>query len=197
VTDDQDQARFEEIYRRHFRSVLRYALARVDPERAKDVTAETFLVAWRRLPEIPAEPRPWLFGVARRVIAGQFRADTRREALTVRMQTVRDPRERVGDLADEVAERDAVLGAFARLGDLDREALRLVTWDGLTSRQAAEVLGLRRLTFAVRLHRARQRLANELAAVDGPSSPVRTDRAGPRSRRGLDVAAFESTKEVR
>jgi DNA-directed RNA polymerase specialized sigma24 family protein len=37
--------RFEELYRRHFRAVLRYALARVEPESAKDVAAETFLIA--------------------------------------------------------------------------------------------------------------------------------------------------------
>ena len=61
-----DRERFERIYRENFRAVLRFALLRIDPERAKDVTAETFLVAWRRLGDVPAEPRAWLLGVARR-----------------------------------------------------------------------------------------------------------------------------------
>lgn len=46
VTDDATR-RFEMLYRQHFRAVLRYALARLEPESAKDVTAETFLIAWR------------------------------------------------------------------------------------------------------------------------------------------------------
>jgi RNA polymerase sigma-70 factor (ECF subfamily) len=36
---------------------------------APDVVAETFLVAWRRLDDVPADPLPWLYGVARRVLA--------------------------------------------------------------------------------------------------------------------------------
>lgn len=43
------------------------------PKDAADAVAETFLVAWRRLPEVPSgeEARPWLYGVARRTLANQ------------------------------------------------------------------------------------------------------------------------------
>jgi len=162
-----DRERFEWIYRENFRAVLRFAAARIDPERAKDVAAETFLVAWRRLDAVPAEPRPWLLGVARRVIAGQFRSDMRREALLLRLR-VGLPGDAAGeaDLSGAVAERDQVLAAFAALHERDREALRLVTWDGLSSTDAAEVLGVTRITFAVRLHRARRRLRHELQQGD-------------------------------
>ena len=197
MDDDKDRARFEQIYRRNFRPVLRYALARIDPERAKDVTAETFLVAWRRLPEVPADARPWLFGVARRIIAGQFRSETRREALNLRLQIVHDPREGGHDVADEVAERQAVLSAFAQLRESDKEVLRLVTWDGLTAKQAAEVLDVSRLAFAVRLHRARQRLADELTATDGASISHQTERSGRDSRRTLDATRLGRTEEAR
>src|SRR3954453_23562581 len=81
-----DRERFERIYRENFRAVLRFAALRIDPERAKDVAAETFLVAWRRLDDVPAEPRAWLLGVARKVIAGQFRSQTRRNALATRLE---------------------------------------------------------------------------------------------------------------
>ena len=80
-----DRERFERIYRENFRAVLRFAALRIDPERAKDVAAETFLVAWRRFDDVPAEPRAWLLGVARKVIAGQFRTETRRDALAARL----------------------------------------------------------------------------------------------------------------
>jgi RNA polymerase sigma-70 factor, ECF subfamily len=160
-----DRERFERIYRENFRAVLRFAVARIDPERAKDVAAETFLVAWRRLDEVPAEPRPWLFGVARRVIAGQFRSQARREALLLRLQIAQGDAG-IGDLSGEVAERNHVLAAFAVLGDRDREVLQLVTWDGLTSADAARVVGVTRVAFAVRLHRARRRLRRELEQND-------------------------------
>ena len=160
MTDDATR-RFEMLYREHIRAVLRYALARLEPESAKDVTAETFLIAWRRLPDVPSDPAPWLFGVARKVIAGQLRSGTRREALRLRLrlEVAAAGQASPGDLGEEVSERAAVLTALARLSENDREALRLIAWDGLTSKSAAEVLGVTRLAFGVRLHRARRRLA--------------------------------------
>jgi RNA polymerase sigma-70 factor, ECF subfamily len=162
-----DRERFERIYRENFRAVLRFALARIDPDRAKDVAAETFFVAWRRLDDIPAEPRPWLFGVARRVIAGQFRSEARREALAVRMEGTQGRESEPADLAGLLADRDEVLAAFSMLGERDRDVLRLVAWDGLEAAEAADVLGVSRFAFAVRLHRARRRLERVLE----PESP--------------------------
>ncbi len=160
-----DRERFERIFRENFRAVFRFALARIDPERAKDVAAETFLIAWRRLDDVPEEPRPWLFGVARRVIAGQFRSEARRDALAVRLEA--EPGGSLdADLAGVLGGRDEVLAAFSALRDSDREVLRLVTWDGLSSAEAAEVLAVTKLAFAVRLHRARRRLREELERVD-------------------------------
>jgi RNA polymerase sigma factor (sigma-70 family) len=161
MADDRD--RFERIYRENFQAVLRFAALRIDPERAKDVAAETFLVAWRRLEDVPAEPRAWLLGVARRVIAGQFRSEARREALALRLRAAHSGDIGSSDLSDPLADRDKVLTAFAALRERDREVLRLVTWDGLAASEAADVLDVSRLAFGVRLHRARRRLRRELA----------------------------------
>ena len=160
-----DEERFERIYRENFGAVLRFASFRIDPERAKDVAAETFLVAWRRLDDVPAEPRPWLLGVARKVIADQFRSQTRRDALAARLQHSGD-RDADADVAAELSEREQVLAAFAALRERDRDVLRLVAWDGLRPVEAAEVLGVTRLAFTVRLHRARRRLERELERTD-------------------------------
>ena len=161
----EDSERFERIYREHFGAVLGFAALRIDPERAKDVAAETFLVAWRRLDDVPAEPRPWLLGVARKVIAGQFRSESRREALAVRLQGSLD-RDADADAAAEVSEREHVIAAFAALRERDRDVLMLVAWDGLSPVEAAKVLGVTRLAFTVRLHRARRRLERGLERVD-------------------------------
>ena len=181
--DPADRERFEQLYRENFRLVLRFALARIDPERAKDVVAETFLVAWRRLDDVPDEPRLWLLGVARRVIGGQFRSEARREALALRLAS-RDRAADHADLSGAVADREQVLAAFATLGERDREVLRLVTWDGLDSAEAAEVLGVTKLAFAVRLHRARRRLERELDRSGDDGSPAAIPR---KPRRPVDA----------
>jgi RNA polymerase sigma-70 factor (ECF subfamily) len=169
-----DRERFERLYRENFRAVLRFAASRIDPERAKDVAAETFLVAWRRLDDVPPEPRAWLLGVARKVIAGQFRSESRRDALAGRLRSERDAES--SDPAEAIADRDEVLAAFASLRERDREVLRLVAWDGLTPAEAAAVLGATRLAFTVRLHRARRRLERALAPAPHPAAPQKTRR---------------------
>lgn len=169
-----DIERFERLYRENFHAVLRFAATRIDPERAKDVAAETFLVAWRRLDDVPEKPRAWLLGVARKVIAGQFRSQTRRDALAARVGGA--AHESAPDPAAALASRDEALVAFATLGERDREVLRLVAWDGLSAAEAAEVLGVTRLAFTVRLHRARRRLERALEPELVQTAPQKTRR---------------------
>ena len=74
VPAEPPQVVFERLYRANYDRVLAYGLRRTDPERARDATAETFVVAWRRLADVPPDPLPWLLGVARRVLANERRA---------------------------------------------------------------------------------------------------------------------------
>jgi RNA polymerase sigma-70 factor (ECF subfamily) len=164
TADDEQQ--FMTVYNHHFRAVLRYALARVSPEQAKDVAAETFLIAWRRLNELPAEPAAWLFGVARKVIAGQLRTDARQGALKSRLALISGPLGEPADPAEQATERDAARLALARLPEQDREVLMMAAWDGFAPDVAAEVLGISKAAYLTRLHRARQRLTTELIEQD-------------------------------
>src|SRR5262252_4297857 len=80
--------RFEAVYRELYEPICGYALRRVrEPEDAAEVIAETFATLWRRFDRCPpdAELRPWVFGVARRVIANQRRGARRRSALGQRL----------------------------------------------------------------------------------------------------------------
>lgn len=164
---DADRKRFELLYAAHYDRVLAYTLCRASVDVARDATAETFLVAWRRFTDVPDEPLPWLIGVARRCLADQRRSTSRRDALAVRLRVTAElPTAWDDDPADAVAERDQVVAAMRRLSPADGELLRLIAWDGLSSAQAAESLGCSRATFAVRLHRARRRLAGALAAEE-------------------------------
>ena len=159
LSGELSQIRFGRLYRDQARAILAYALRRVeDPEDAADVVAETFLVAWRRLDEVPndARARLWLFGVARRVIANRHRAERRRTRLGERLaESLRTELATQPAPAGEAAE---VLRAMGRLGDDDRELLLLVSWEELSPGEAAKVLGISSLAARSRLHRARRRL---------------------------------------
>ena len=153
------------MFRANYPLVRAYALRRAAPDAAQDVVADTFLVAWRRLDEVPDEAIPWLYGVARRVLANQRRSAGRSEALEQRIADAPTARES-HDPGERMADAELMRLAMGRLSDRSRESLMLVAWDGLSGAGAARAAGCSRATFAVRLHRARARLAAELAALE-------------------------------
>lgn len=158
--------RFERLFRQHGDTVYRYALRR-DPDAAEDVVAEAFLVAWRRLEDVPSDAElPWLLGVARRTHANVRRSARRQTALARRLE-----REAGGSGEPFVGGGDARLhAALACLPARDQEVLTLVAWDGLDHTGVAQAMGCSRANVAVRLHRARKRLARELERLDGAPS---------------------------
>ena len=148
-----DEERFRLAYQRHAGAVWRYLARRLgDDDLAEDLTSEVFVVAWRRRHDAPADSLPWLYGVARRVLANDRRA-ARLHALRVRA------------LADRLAAAapdepsGAVAEALAGLGERDREILLLAAWEGLTPAEIAAALGCLPATARVRLHRARRRFS--------------------------------------
>lgn len=158
-----DAAAFRRIFEAVFDDLVRFVERRVDEAAVDDVVAETFLVAWRRFAELPAEPsdvRPWLFAVARRTLANTRRGRRRAHDLTLRV-AVQPPRAADDDAA-AVAYRVDLARAFQRLGPRDQEALALVAWDGLDPTEAARVLDISTSAFSVRLSRARRRLRKQL-----------------------------------
>ena len=138
----------------------------VDPETAKDAVADTFLVAWRRLADVPEPARAWLLGVTRRTLSGHRRAHRRRRRLAERMAGTASASDPADGPLDAVTDRDAVTRALTSLRAADRELLCLIAWDGLTHGEAAAVLRCSPGAFAVRLHRARRRLEAALAEED-------------------------------
>jgi RNA polymerase sigma-70 factor (ECF subfamily) len=149
----------------HGREILAYALRRTGAEDAADIVAETFLVAWRRLEDVPPgdQARLWLYGVARRTLANQRRGERRRERLGERLRAdlppvLVDPPEPPGPDA---------LAALERLGPEDREVLRLSAWEELSPSEVAAVLGISAVAARSRLHRARRRLRRALERGEG------------------------------
>ena len=173
------EARFDELYRSAGTSVLSYALNRcTSRDDALDITAETFLVAWRRRTEMPADPdeaRAWLFGVARGCLANLARGGRRAQRLGQRLAeelevtTLPDP----ARIHESRADSRQVRQALDALSADDRELVTLTAWEGLTPAQAGTVLGLTPGAARSRLHRARLRLRSSLP-------PNATDREDPR-----------------
>jgi RNA polymerase sigma-70 factor, ECF subfamily len=158
----ENAERLRELYRAHGEALLAYALRRAAaPEDAADLVSDVFLVAWRRIDEVPPgdEARLWLYGVARRTLSNQARGERRRTRLGEAL------REHVVATTPARAELDpALVRALGTLRPIDRELLALVAWEGLTPAQAGAVLRMAAPAARVRLHRARGRLRRELAA---------------------------------
>jgi RNA polymerase sigma-70 factor (ECF subfamily) len=159
---------FDALYRSVGASVLAYALSRCGTrEDALDVTAETFLVAWRRRAELPADAddaRAWLFGVARGCLANLERGDRRSQRLgrrlleTSQIIALPDP----ARIHEGRVDSREVRRALDALPADDRELVTLTAWEGLTPAQAGAVLGLTPTAARSRLHRARLRLRASL-----------------------------------
>lgn len=168
--------RFRNLYGANFTPLLGFALRRVDnPHDAADVVSETFLVAWRRLADVPQGPegRLWLYGAARRVLANQRRGTERRDRLGERLR--HDLSTAVPDSANLVTVRADLVDALGRLGVRDREVLQLAAWEGLDPREIATVLNVPAGTVRTRLSRARTRLRRELGDDPGAAGHVPGD----------------------
>ncbi|WP_164544980.1 RNA polymerase sigma factor [Antribacter gilvus] len=162
--DDGDAAdRLTRLWVANHEDVARFVARRLDAALVDDVVSETFLVAWRRLDDVPEDARPWLFGVARNVIATRSRSEGRWRAL--RLRIARQPVEVTRPEDEAAIDRIELEQAWLRLTAGEREVIALVAWDGLTTEQAARVLGLRASTFSVRLTRARRHLVEVLDAL--------------------------------
>ncbi|MEU7798600.1 RNA polymerase sigma factor [Micromonospora arborensis] len=159
----RDEGWFTSLYAAEYAHIVRYGLRRLaDSDASAELAQEVFVVAWRRRAEVPDHSLPWLYGVARRLLANQWRS--RRGAPALLPITDVDAARVAGSSGADVTVGVAdVRAALAILSELDQEILRLVGWEELTVSEAAKVLGCTRAAAAVRLHRARRRLAEAMS----------------------------------
>jgi RNA polymerase sigma-70 factor (ECF subfamily) len=132
--DEDEIARFRAAFERHYEAVLAYALRRIaTPEDAEEVTASTFVTAWRRLERMPPEPdtRTWLYRVVWRTLANQRRAGDRQARLVERVGRMQVVPEMTSEV--DADGEGLLLEALGRLREQDQEVLRLVAWEELSS----------------------------------------------------------------
>ncbi|GAA4964941.1 RNA polymerase sigma factor [Kineococcus glutinatus] len=152
-----EEVAFEQLYRRTCGAAGGSGAAD-----AADLLAQVYLVAWRRRDVLPPadQQRPWLYGIARLVLAEHHRRTPAHLPLDEVAQHGGGPGAVGGgdDVPGGSARAVALHRALAELGEVDRELLLLTVWDGLTGSEAARALGISSGAARVRLHRARRRL---------------------------------------
>jgi RNA polymerase sigma factor (sigma-70 family) len=168
IASDPDA--FEDFYRAHLGLVHRFVARRVaDPHLAADLVAEVFLAAIDGAAGYRPDrgsPAGWLTGVARNVVAAEFRRQAKdREAsrrLSGRRLLDADALGRLEERIDAERETRRLYDALASLPRRDRALMELVAVDGLSVTEAAAVLGVKPGTARVRLHRSRARVQAQL-----------------------------------
>ncbi|MFD9431354.1 RNA polymerase sigma factor [Streptomyces sp. NPDC060002] len=163
---------FGELYHRHAAVIHRYAARRLGEDAAEDITAETFLAAFRtrgRYDASRAGARPWLYGIAANLIGKQRRTEVR--ALRALARTGHDPvadswTDRSDSRVTAQAAQGRLAGALAGLSRGDRDVLLLVAWADLGYQEVAEALSIPVGTVRSRLHRARRKVRLALGDAD-------------------------------
>ena len=179
--------RFDALFSEHVAGVASYCRWRSDSSSdGQDAVGDVFLVAWRRLDEVPSgeEARPWLYATARRVMANQARANARRSRLRERLHA-----QPVAAEAEDDPLVVSVREALAALGPRDREVLLLAEWEGLTAAEIALVVHRPAVAVRNRLHRARRRFR----AVFESQTPAGDDDASSRLATAHPMGTSRST----
>jgi RNA polymerase sigma factor (sigma-70 family) len=165
---DGDLGALRELYDRHA-PWLSARLSRrcSEPDVVSDALQDCFQAAWTQANRWrgDGEVAAWLWGIAVRRLVSRLRG--RREVLMVPL----DAEQHRGP-ADVSAEEKVLLGieygdlgaALGRLSPEMRAVVQATVLDGLTSREAARLLGIPENTVKTRLHRAKARLREDLAA---------------------------------
>ncbi|MBE1531244.1 RNA polymerase sigma factor [Actinomadura algeriensis] len=169
-----DPESFAALFDRYSGMLYRYVSRRLGPEAAEDVVGETFLAAFggrHRYDLSRPDARPWLFGIATKLVARHHRAEAARYRALRRSPVdgpAEGPAERVAAGVTASAVRPALAAALAALPRKDRDALLLVAWGDLTYEQVGDALGVPVGTVRSRLHRARRKVRAAL----GDSNPM-------------------------
>lgn len=154
---------FTSFYKDYYRLILTVAQQRLrGSTEAEDVTAEVFRIVWQHCCEGHEPSLPWTYRALRNVIGNEYRRSSRAD------QFRQEATEILAREFEDVADDDAieVRRAVDKLGDEDRELIRMAYWEDLSAPEIASVLSCTAVTVRVRLFRARQRLKVHLESIE-------------------------------
>jgi RNA polymerase sigma-70 factor (ECF subfamily) len=164
--DDADDA-IRQLYSHHAKALHGY-VRRFCPDRAStdDIVQETFIRAWRHLPQLRADGRPirpWLFRVARNLLTDADRAAWSRP-VTVPASSAEGRGDDSG--LGQVLDRQLVADALRQLSPAHRTVLVETFYRGGSTASVARQLGIPAGTARSRLHYALEALRQHLQGQD-------------------------------
>ncbi|MFF4344095.1 RNA polymerase sigma factor [Kitasatospora sp. NPDC001540] len=164
-----------DIYRCYHGAVLAFLLRRTGSRPlAEDLAQDTFVRAMagiRGFHWTGTDLGAWVFTIARHVLLDhEKRRSTRRESAVAAVAD-HDSGVRVEEAVIAAAEAERVGAALSVLNERQRSVLRLRYWDGLSSVEIADRIGLRVGAVKTLTYRARLNLRRTLA--QGAPAPVR------------------------
>lgn len=160
------EVRFRALYESNCARILAYVRrAGIAQPDAEDITADVFLVAWRRLDVVPMTPedRLWLYGVARNHIAKHRGRRLSRLRMIQRLRVDQEVSQSVTPIST-----DPLYDAISRLPSRERDVVQLHVWEGLSHEEVATVLGCSANASRLRFHRAKARLGRALSLSPSP-----------------------------
>ncbi len=166
-------SKFASLYDRHYGHVYAYCRRRVAFDRVEDAVADVFLVAWRKIDDVPDGERAlmWLYRVAYRVVGHVWRSSSRSRKLESKLLSLGlESHPTPDDLLIRAQEEQQVIEAASRLKARDEEVLRLSVWEGLNHRQIASILDISDNAVKQRLHRAKKNLTREFNRLQASRS---------------------------
>jgi RNA polymerase sigma-70 factor (ECF subfamily) len=172
---------FAIFFRRHLQSVTLYGVRRCShPEDVADLVSDTFFIALqaagRYIPETDTA-LPWLFGIARRVLAKQRRGAAGIRRLLVKSTNSQSlistsEEDAIASAIDAARQRPALEEALSSLSHVERQVLELVAYDGLSPGEAAVVLNVTPNAARLRLSRARRHLRQTIESSAPESEAI-------------------------
>jgi RNA polymerase sigma-70 factor, ECF subfamily len=168
-----EPSRFGALFDRHATVLFRYLVRRVGADEAEGLLGEVFRIAFEKRATYDLDrsnARPWLYGIATKLIARHRRSEARRIRATARVLARRD--EAVDDPVDQLVDAvDArhlwphVADAVAQLPGEERDALVLYVWEELSYEEIAAALDVPVGTVRSRLNRARMSMRELRASI--------------------------------
>lgn len=150
------------MYDTYADDIFRYIFVHVrDHELAEDLTADTFVRAWKAIETFDfSQPRPWLYKIARNLITDHWRRH-KTELLPEEFEEASD--EDITENVERHFTKQRVRGALHTLGEPMRSVVLLRFMSGYSVRQTADSLGLSESNVRVLQHRALKQLKGHLS----------------------------------
>jgi RNA polymerase sigma factor (sigma-70 family) len=181
-----------DLYERYSRQIYGYCLSALgSPEEADDAVQSTFLNVFRSLQRgiVPKQEAAWLYRIARNVCLTRRRSSRRRGRVEspvdfALVEAVAPAQDR--EAAPELL---GVRDALEHMPEMQRRAILLREWQGLSYREIAEDLGVTQPAVETLIFRARRGLADRLERPSGERSRFRSTRL----RAGGDLGGLLTT----